>query len=737
MDWLQSIDTAVFRFINGGLSNAVGDKVMPFVSGNVLFLPAVIVAAGLLLWRGGARGRVFLLMALLGVTLSDAVVCRAIKQSAGRQRPFVVLSDVRRPDHPGAAPKFPGGTWEKNSPNSLPSSHTANWFTLVIVALFYYRKSWRWLLPMALLVGFSRIYNGVHYPTDVMAGAVVGAGTGAATVLGVDWLWRVVGCKWFPVWWRRFPSLLHPKLVETEEEHAPDQAEIEVQWLGLTYLVAGVLFVARLVYLAGGSLQLSEDEAYQWLWSKHLDLAYYSKPPLIAYTQFLGTSIWGDTAFGVRFFSPVITLILSVIMARFFARVVNARAAFWLNLVVNAIPIMVAGSLLMTVDPLSVLFWTAAMIGGWRAAGDRGTTSDWIWVGVWMGLGFLSKATSLFQILSWAMFFWLWRPARPHLRRPGPWLALLVNLVFSLPVLIWNQQRHWVTVTHLAERAGSDQKWTPTFRFFLEFVGGELGVLNPIFGVAMIWAVIAFWRRQRHDGRMIYFYSMGAPIVFVYLLLSLRSRVLPNWIVPAIIPWCCLMVIYWDTRWRLGARAMIHWLRAGFIVSVVMMVVCFNPDLPQKLIGVRLPVRFDVLHRLRGWNDFARLCDEVRGSVATEGRPPFLIADHYGWTGLLSFYLPEAKAGIPDNPLVYRRSSPVPLDQFFFWPGYSNRVGQDALFFVELGRDWKVMKPPPPSLVEEFETVSNLGVRTVKYRGEDARHVQFFFCRNLRARPAE
>ena len=56
------------------------------------------------------------------------------------------------------------------------------------------------------------------------------------------------------------------------------------------------------------------------------------------------------------------------------------------------------------------------MIAGWRAIQDTGTTKDWCWVGLWMGLGFLSKYTALLQWVCWAVFFVLWPPARKHLR---------------------------------------------------------------------------------------------------------------------------------------------------------------------------------------------------------------------------------------------------------------------------------------------------------------------------------
>ena len=122
----------------------------------------------------------------------------------------------------------------------------------------------------------------------------------------------------------------------------------------------------------------------------------------------------------------MIAAILGLLVLRFFAREVNARAGFLLLLAVTATPLLAAGSVLMTVDPLSVLFWTLAMLAGWQAAKDAGTTRDWMLTGLWMGLGFLSKYTALFQLLCWAVFFWLWAPARKHLRRPGPYLALLV-----------------------------------------------------------------------------------------------------------------------------------------------------------------------------------------------------------------------------------------------------------------------------------------------------------------------
>ena len=247
--------------------------------------------------------------------------------------------------------------------------------------------------------------------------------------------------------------------------------------------------MARIFYIRAGVIELSEDEAYQWVWSKHLALSYYSKPPGIACTQWLGTHLWGDTLLGVRFFAPVMAAALSVALLRFMTRTANARLAFWLVLIVHTTPLLAVGATLMTIDPPLVLFWTFSMFTGWRAAQAGGTTRDWVWTGVWMGLSFLYKYSALFLVPCWALFFLLWPPARAHLKRPGPWLALLVVALASTPVLVWNAQHNWITVRHVSENARIDQKWHWTLRYFSEFTGGELGLLNPVFFIGALWAM--------------------------------------------------------------------------------------------------------------------------------------------------------------------------------------------------------------------------------------------------------
>src|SRR5437867_2282199 len=584
MSWLQSWDTAVFRWINLSLSNSFLDQVMPFFAWNRFFVPAVVVLAVCLVVKGGVRGRVFVAVALVIIALGDTYVINMLKHTLQRPRPFSGIPDSNL-------------LVGKGSSASMPSSHTSTWFAAAFLAFVYYRKSWRFMYPLAAIIAFSRIYVGAHYPSDVVGGAMFGTGYAAAGVAGLQVLWQRLGRDWFPIWWARMPSLLAP---EVRRLDSVEPADLDKHWRRLGYVLIALVFLVRLAYLASGEIELSEDEAYQWTWSKHLALSYYSKPPLIAYTQFLGTPLWGDNEFGVRFFSPVLAAVMSILIFRFMAREANPRTAFFLLLGTCATPLLAVGCTLMTVDPLLVFFWTAAMLVGWRAVQSESSGRLWVWTALFMGLAFLSKYTALAQLACWAVFFFLYRPVRKHLRAPGPYVGLGIFALCTLPVIIWNAQHDWITIGHLSANAQLNKEWQLGIKNFADFVGAEAGLLNPIFFAGAIWAGVDFWRRYRNDPLLIFLFSMGAPLFIGYALYTFRARVLPNWIAPAIVPLFCLAAIYWKRRWQEGAA---HWVKpglaAGFAVGLATVIILHDTDMLKKIAGRPLPVSLDPLRRVR------------------------------------------------------------------------------------------------------------------------------------------
>ncbi len=163
-------------------------------------------------------------------------------------------------------------------------------------------------------------------------------------------------------------------------------------------LLAGL----RLAYI--GRVELTPDEAYYQMWSERLDWGYYSKGPGVAVAIRAGTALFGDTEFGVRFLSPLLALGTSLVLYGFTRRLYGEDAAGWAVLTLNVIPIFQAGSLLMTIDPLSDLF----LVGGdggllARAGTPPGAPAVLAADGLCVGLGFLSKYTNAMELLCIAL----------------------------------------------------------------------------------------------------------------------------------------------------------------------------------------------------------------------------------------------------------------------------------------------------------------------------------------------
>jgi hypothetical protein len=280
----------------------------------------------------------------------------------------------------------------------------------------------------------------------------------------------------------------------------------------------------------------------------------------------------------------------------------------------------------------------------------------------------------------------------------------------------------------VGERGGLDAAWQPTLRYFGELVGAEIGLLNPVFFAGLLTATFGLWRHPGKRPLPLYLFSMGAPLFLACLCFSLRSRVHPNWIAPAVIPLLALTVIYWNDRLRQGATFVKPWFATGLAIGSILVFLLHETDNVRSLTGTSLPVQWDPLRRVRGWEATARDVRLARDSFLAEGKPVFIIAHHYGIAGLLSFYLPEAKARVSTDPLVYCLDAERPKNQFHLWPGYAHRYGQNALFI----REGQRFRATPARLIEQFNSVTNLPVVEVRQQGRTLHYLHVAECRELR-----
>src|ERR1700730_11852154 len=186
-------------------------------------------------------------------------------------------------------------------------------------------------------------------------------------------------------------------------------SENEVRLVRNTALTILALVALRLVSAAWTPLTF--DEAYYWMWSKHLAFGHYDHPPGVAILIRFGTMIAGDTGLGVRLVSILLALPMSFALYRTAAILFGGqRVAATATILLNVTLMAAVGTLIVTPDsPLLVassfvLFFLAKVL-------ETGRGAWWLAVGAAVGVALLSKYTALF--FGPAILIWLPRAAQP------------------------------------------------------------------------------------------------------------------------------------------------------------------------------------------------------------------------------------------------------------------------------------------------------------------------------------
>ena len=310
----------------------------------------------------------------------------------------------------------------------------------------------------------------------------------------------------------------------------------------LALLVVVLLTFFRLWYVR--YVDLVPDEAYFWVWSKHFALSYRDKGPLVAWTIAVGTHLFGDTVFGVRFFAVLLSAGTAFQLFRLAERLYDDRTAFWCLVVAGVIPLFAVGSILMTIDPLSVFFWAWGANLSWVAF-QTGKVRYWVLLGLAVGVGFLAKFINAVQLVGVALFLCWSRPHRHFLFSRQSLATLLAFGVTSFPVFWWNVETGWLHLRALHERSGIQHSFGIHPWQFLQYLSEIFAVVSPPILIGMFVAAIGLWRLEGDQARVKHLLSQFLPVQVMYLLLGLNSKGEPNWIAPALISGIILLVVFW------------------------------------------------------------------------------------------------------------------------------------------------------------------------------------------------
>jgi 4-amino-4-deoxy-L-arabinose transferase-like glycosyltransferase len=472
-------------------------------------------------------------------------------------------------------------------------------------------------------------------------------------------------------------------------------------------LAAAALRIAYLLFDC--PLDLAPDEAHYWDWSRHLDWSYYSKGPLVALLIRGSCEIFGNTLFAVRF-PAVVCGSLFLVSLYVLTVQVHGRERWALATVGIALtlPLIAAGSILMTIDAPFICAWGWALVFGYHAL-FRDSSWAWVATGLCVLVGVLAKHTMVLWV-PMAGLFLLTTPAKRHLLwSPRFWIMTGIGSLGGVPILLWNMQNDWVTLKHTRNHAGLDD--TLGWMGPLRYLGMQFAVLLGFWFVG--WARAAWVHHPGREERaeLRYLWWLSVPMIAFFLAFSVRNGGgEANWPVAGYISGMVLMVGWLARDLRDAGRVQQRLAMAGIVITCVaglaLTLAMHEPAVAQPLL-MRLagppseanpaPLRrIDPTCRLRGWSDVATQLDEIRKRHGDA----LLVCDSWILPGEFGFYCVGHPQLLSLGPVFGERHS-----QYELW--HPNPVTDAGAF---AGATMLVIGSNLDALRAEFSSVEHVGL---------------------------
>lgn len=180
IEWLDTIDQHIFLWLNN-FHSPFWDKIMWFISGKEEWIPLYLIILFFLVYKYKWRSLYILAGAAFVILLADRISVEVFKEVVKRPRPTHNL-EINHLIH--TVDNYFGGQY------GFVSSHAANSFGLAVYLSYVFQKKWvTWsFIFWALLISYSRIYLGVHYPGDILGGALLGAACGTLSYFLLQYL---------------------------------------------------------------------------------------------------------------------------------------------------------------------------------------------------------------------------------------------------------------------------------------------------------------------------------------------------------------------------------------------------------------------------------------------------------------------------------------------------------------------------------------------------------------------
>ena len=353
------------------------------------------------------------------------------------------------------------------------------------------------------------------------------------------------------------------------------------------FLLFFVAIFSKIFAIYFTKFDLFGDEAQYWVWSQNLDWGYYSKPPLLAWVIGGFTFLFGDSFIVIKIIPFTFYLLTSYVVYLISFQLYKIKdLAIVTALSFYLIPAVSISSFLLSTDIILIFFWSVCLLFLLKIR-EKPSIKNFIFLGISLGLAFLSKYAAIYYILSFIILIFLDKRLKVVILQnlKGVFFQFLISFIILVPNIYWNVKNGWITLAHTSDNAALN-------RLNFNFLGGVEFLLSQALMVGPI--IILFFlfvlKKIKYEFQTIFLLSFSMPIFLIVFLEAILVRANANWAAVALIPFF-ILVFYHVRFFFRNAILFSNLINIGFCVIFFSL--------------VSLTSSLEIFNRINGINFFA------------------------------------------------------------------------------------------------------------------------------------
>jgi len=396
-----------------------------------------------------------------------------------------------------------------------------------------------------------------------------------------------------------------------------------------------------------GQVDLTNDEAQYALYGYYLDWSYFDHPPLSGWLNAIILQ-FSDSDFALRIWPLLLAALTSFLLYGFTRELFPAESP-WIGtiavLLYQASIISQLFALAMLPDTPLIPIAIASVWLLFRVLNNTKQQHLWIHIGILFGLAGLSKYTAVTLVITAILGLIIYKSQKILLTK-WPWIAVVLAAIVISPVLYWNIQHDWISISYQIEHGAPDKSWL--VKNLLTSQVAQLLAYSPaifVFGLFAILSSLQSGNKNIRKKNEKYILIFALPVLILFAWMSGREQTLPHWTALGWIALTPLTAKWIMQHWYNKAVRIFSYLSLAysFIITVILHLLLATSLMPFE--SDKHP-----LEDIYGWHKVANRAVELQNTMQKEQKKPVSIfVGNWSQFSRLAWYAKPAAVQVTDQ----------------------------------------------------------------------------------------